>query len=146
MLVTRPARVFITLMLAFSLFTAAPASAAARLSGNTIQGVTGTLEDGSTFEGRIVNVDATAGQISGKLVGTVTDTAGNTTRIVQDFTTTLDITNTTGTCDILQLDIGPIDLALLGLVVNISPISVNVDARGGKLLGNLLCAIAGLLD
>ncbi|QSW97858.1 hypothetical protein [Haloterrigena alkaliphila] len=52
------------------------------------------------------------------------------------------------TCDILFLNLGPIDLNLLGLVVNISEITVNVDAQsgGGNLLGNLLCAVAGLLD
>ena len=45
-------------------------------------------------------------------------------------------------------DLGPLDLDLLGLVVNLSPISLNVDAvpGAGNLLGNLLCAVAGLLD
>ncbi len=61
---------------------AAPAGAAPRLVGDTIERVTGTLQDGSTFEGRILNVDATEGQLSGTLVGTVTNAAGNTTRVV----------------------------------------------------------------
>lgn len=51
-------------------------------------------------------------------------------------------------CSILNLDIGPINLDLLGLLVDISPISIDITAlRGpGNLLGNLLCALAGLLD
>jgi hypothetical protein len=51
-------------------------------------------------------------------------------------------------CDILTLRIGRIFLDLLGLQVDIAPIAI--DIRGvtgpGNLLGNLLCALAGLLD
>jgi hypothetical protein len=51
-------------------------------------------------------------------------------------------------CDILTLDIGAIFLDLLGLQVDIAPISVDITAvpGAGNLLGNLLCAVAGLLD
>ena len=51
-------------------------------------------------------------------------------------------------CEILDLDIGRINLDLLGLVVNIAPIHLNVTAvpGAGNLLGNLLCALVGLLD
>jgi hypothetical protein len=54
------------------------------------------------------------------VVGTVTN---------QAVTTPL---QATGSCDILNLTLGPLDLNLLGLRV--------------QLLGNLLCAAAGLLD
>jgi hypothetical protein len=52
------------------------------------------------------------------------------------------------TCDVLFLDLGPLDLDLLGVVVNLSPIELNIDAVSGpgNLLGNLLCAVTGLLD
>jgi hypothetical protein len=51
-------------------------------------------------------------------------------------------------CDILTLDIGAIFLDLLGLQVDIAPISIDITAvpGPGNLLGNLLCAVAGLLD
>ena len=51
-------------------------------------------------------------------------------------------------CQILELDIGAIHLDLLGLVVDLSPISLDVTAvpGAGNLLGNLLCAVANLLN
>jgi hypothetical protein len=56
--------------------------------------------------------------------------------------------NERGVCDILFLDLGPINLDLLGLVLDISPIEIDLDAVAGpgNLLGNLLCALTGLLD
>lgn len=53
-----------------------------------------------------------------------------------------------GVCDILFLEIGPINLNLLGLVLDTQPIVIDLDAQPGpgNLLGNLLCAIVGLLD
>ena len=51
-------------------------------------------------------------------------------------------------CPILDLDIGPIFLNLLGLVIDLSEINLNIFALPGPgaLLGNLLCALVGLLD
>ena len=55
---------------------------------------------------------------------------------------------TSPVCQILNLDIGRIFLNLLGLEVDIAPISIDIRGRTGpgNLLGNLLCALAGLLD
>ena len=53
------------------------------------------------------------------------------------------------TCQILNLTLGPLTLNLLGLVVEIpNPVVLNIFAvqGAGNLLGNLLCAITGLLD
>jgi hypothetical protein len=51
-------------------------------------------------------------------------------------------------CDILMLELGELDLDLLGLEVHTSEICLHVYAeRGpGNLLGNLLCGVANLLD
>jgi hypothetical protein len=51
-------------------------------------------------------------------------------------------------CDVLFLQLGPLDLNLLGLVVHLDQVTLDIDAQtgGGELLGNLLCAITGLLD
>jgi hypothetical protein len=51
-------------------------------------------------------------------------------------------------CPILHLDLGPIFLDVLGLEIDLSRIILDVTAVSGpgKLLGNLLCALLGLLD
>jgi hypothetical protein len=51
-------------------------------------------------------------------------------------------------CPILNLSLGPINLDLLGLNVDTSPICLDITAVPGTsaLLGNLLCSIAGLLN
>ena len=53
-----------------------------------------------------------------------------------------------GDCDILNLVLGPLDLDLLGLQVHLDRVVLNIIAASGagNLLGNLLCAVAGLLD
>jgi hypothetical protein len=51
-------------------------------------------------------------------------------------------------CQVLALDLGPINLNLLGLVVRTNEIQLRIDAVQGpnNLLGNLLCAITGILN
>ena len=51
------------------------------------------------------------------------------------------------TCPVLDLSLGPINLSLLGLNVDTSPICLEITAhQGGGLLGDLLCAVANLLN
>jgi hypothetical protein len=51
-------------------------------------------------------------------------------------------------CDILHLVLGPLHLDLLGLVIDLNEVHLDIVAQPGpgNLLGNLLCAIAGLLN
>ncbi len=51
-------------------------------------------------------------------------------------------------CPILDLQLGPINLNLLGLVVTTSPIclDINAESGAGNLLGNLLCDVANSLN
>ena len=51
-------------------------------------------------------------------------------------------------CDVLNLVLAPLDLNLLGLTVHLDRVVLNIVAKSGagQLLGNLLCAVAGLLD
>lgn len=53
-----------------------------------------------------------------------------------------------GTCQILNLTLGPLHLDLLGLVVNLNQVHLTITAQQGpgNLLGNLLCAVANLLN
>jgi hypothetical protein len=55
---------------------------------------------------------------------------------------------TPGACDLLTLDLGPLDLDLLGLRVALDEVHLLLEAipGAGNLLGNLLCGVAGLLD
>lgn len=56
--------------------------------------------------------------------------------------------NESNICDILYLDLAPTFLDLLGLTIDLDQVELDVDAvpGGGRLLGNLLCAVTGLLD
>jgi hypothetical protein len=89
------------------------------------------------------------GQVAavGTLTGTVTNAAGQTVGAIAQ-TITLSLININATCDILHLELGPIDLNLLGLVVHVDKIVIDIDAQSGpgNLLGNLLCAVANLLN
>jgi hypothetical protein len=84
----------------------------------------------------------------GLLTGTLTDSAGNVIGTVTDFAVNLPITGADGSCQILFLELGPLSLDLLGLQVFLDQVVLEIVAQAGagRLLGNLLCAVAGLLD
>ncbi|NYJ00950.1 type IV secretory pathway VirB2 component (pilin) [Nocardioides thalensis] len=51
------------------------------------------------------------------------------------------------TCDVLNLVLGPLDLNLLGLEIHLDQVVLDIIANpAGGLLGDLLCAVANLLD
>jgi hypothetical protein len=84
----------------------------------------------------------------GTLTGTVRDAAGTVLGTVDQALTLPLLSSTTGTCQILHLELGPLDLNLLGLVVHLDKVVLDITAQQGpgNLLGNLLCAIAHALD
>jgi len=51
-------------------------------------------------------------------------------------------------CPILHLDLGPLNLHLLGLNVHLNRVILDITATSGpgNLLGNLLCSVANLLN
>jgi len=87
-------------------------------------------------------------QAVGTFTGTVTDAAGTSTQGTQQLAIPVDLPASTGSCRILDLVLGPLDLDLLGLQVHLNTVHLNITAQSGpgELVGNLLCAIAGLLD
>jgi hypothetical protein len=95
---------------------------------------------------RFANIGGVVNAI-GTLVGTLTTPAGPVS-VVRNVAIPINSAATTATCDILHLELGPLDLNLLGLVVHLDRIVLDIDAQSGpgNLLGNLLCAVAGLLD
>ncbi len=82
----------------------------------------------------------------GTLSGKVTDALGVVTTIVKNLKIPVKVTG--ASCDILHLELGPISLDLLGLQIDLNKIVLDIDAQSGagNLLGNLLCAVVGLLD
>lgn len=114
--------------------------------------VTGTIGNlAGTFTGTfsLTRFAVQNGQLVaiGTLTGTLTDALGTVIGTVTNVPITLPVTGT-GTCAILHLTLGPLDLNLLGLVVHLDRVVLNIDAQSGpgNLLGNLLCAVAHLLD
>ena len=83
----------------------------------------------------------------GQLTGTLTNTVTGAVQTVSQQAT-VPVAQAAGTCSILDLTLGPLDLDLLGLVVHLDQVHLTIDAQSGpgNLLGNLLCGVAGLLD
>jgi hypothetical protein len=118
--------------------------------------VTGTFDGGSfagTLDVQRFRARDGALQAIGALTGTLTDAGGNVLGSVEAVPVTLPVDTSAAaslapTCGILHLDLGPLDLDLLGLVVHLDEVvlDLSADAAPGNLLGNLLCAVTHLLD
>jgi hypothetical protein len=124
--------------------------AAPNLTTPIIGTFTDALGEIGTFTGNFTLQRFTSqnGQLAavGLLTGTLTDSAGTVLGTVNQVITIL--VGATGSCQILDLTLGPLDLNLLGLVVHLDTVHLNITAQSGpgNLLGNLLCGVAGLLD
>jgi hypothetical protein len=68
--------------------------------------------------------------------------------LTNTFTIPVNTAASSGSCQILDLVIGPLNLDLLGLVVHLDTVHLNITAQQGpgNLLGNLLCGIANALN
>ena len=150
---------------------AAPAAAAPRTVAHTAQGRLVSLISGETANGRTVTGYLTPLKFTrhdGKvfvrgLIHGVVHNSNGTTRTF-DVMRTKSVKTIEGVpiqarqsgrvlaaapaCDVLNLVLGPLHLDLLGLVVDLNRVVLNIVAQSGagNLLGNLLCAVAGLLD
>jgi hypothetical protein len=147
--------------------TAAVSAPAAKL-GSITSTVTGTFTNAAgqgTFAGTftpqkfaVVNgvLEAT-----GLLKGTMTDANGTKLGTVSQTATIPVKTGAASTsgakanaanavlaCNVLNLLLGPLNLNLLGLQVTLNQLNLVINAipGAGNLLGNLLCAVAGLLN
>ena len=108
---------------------------------------------GGTFEGvmTVTRFDLSGERdlvASGVLTGTAT-VAGVATPITQNFTgVPVTMRGHHSRCEIVNLDLGPLHLDVLGLVVDLNEVILDVagDTGAGNLLGNLLCAVTHLLD
>jgi hypothetical protein len=136
-----PAAVFVALVASPLAAKQAEAAVSVPVVGNAIGGGTFT----GTFDLQKFTVKNGVVMAVGTVSGTLT-TATESVSVVKNVTTRSKIVE--ATCDILRLDLGPIFLDVLGLQVNLSRVILDIDAQAGagNLLGNLLCAVAGLLD
>src|SRR4051794_34464474 len=83
----------------------------------------------------------------GTLSGAVVDATGTTVGTVSSQAVTAPAA-VTASCEILTLVLGPLHLNLLGLVIDLNQVVLTINAvpGAGNLLGNLLCAVANLLN
>jgi hypothetical protein len=155
------------LPLAFVAFVApaAPVAAASELPSAPLNfPISVTSASQGTFNGNLhlVRFDRKGGTLFafGVVTGTLLDENGVMTSIVR--TVSLPVTATSAgtsaassaaaaaadSCGILHLELGPLDLDLLGLVVHLDRVVLDLTAvpGAGNLLGNLLCAVTNLLN
>jgi hypothetical protein len=134
---------------------AAPAAAA----GTVTAPVTGTFtnSDGTgTFTGSFApkkfSVVRGTLEATGLLTGTLTNANGTRLAAVsKTITAPVDTGNAADAlpaCSVLNLVLGPLNLNLLGLLVQLNQVHLTITALpgAGNLLGNLLCAVTNLLN
>ncbi|MFH8249259.1 ABC transporter substrate-binding protein [Microbacterium sp. B2969] len=123
--------------------TTSPAAVAQAPAAPTALPVTGTGFVGQISDLTVRTVDGVL-----QLTGTIQGVLNGVPIAATPFTTTIDNLAVGGSCSILNLDLGPLHLDLLGLVVDLNEVQLDITAvpGAGNLLGNLLCAVAGLLD
>lgn len=129
---------------AFNVVKASPAKTLNKAAAVTTLPVTGTHDFRGHFT--IQKFVSRQGQLKaiGTLIGTYTDNMGNKRSVTQQVA--MPVSSITGTCKILHLVLGPLDLNLLGLMVHLNTVVLDITAQqGGGLLGDLLCAVANLL-
>src|SRR5215210_5715399 len=113
--------------------------------------VTGTTQNGGQLTGTLdIQRFVTANRrlvAVGTLNGVVKNASGDVVKTITDQLVRIPL-QADGTCRILHLTLGPIDLDLLGLQIHLSRVVLDITAQSGpgRLLGNLLCSIAHLLD
>ena len=163
------------LPLALALFLV-PAARADSAKKNPLSGVpvSGTSADGNAFSGTMdvlgfVNDNGLKAIAS--LTGTITPATGAAQQVTgaivlvpvqnaasagatgfggptSNLSSSAPSTAAVASCNILHLDLGPLDLNLLGLTVHLNEVVLDITAvpGAGNLLGNLLCAVANLLN
>jgi len=131
---------------------ATTASAKPRPAEPSTVTMTGTTSNGGTLLGTFdvsrFQVDGSTLEAVGTLAGTITNPDGTTATVNETIQLPVNLQQSSGSCQILHLVLGPLDLDLLGLQVHLNQVVLDITAQQGpgNLLGNLLCAIAGLLD
>lgn len=137
--------------MSIALLSPARASAAANvpINGTFTDAAGGTGLFTGTFSPQSFGVQNGRLVLIGTLAGTMTDHTGALLGTITSGNVALPVGTPAGsTCQILNLTLGPLHLNLLGLVVNLNQVHLVINAVSGpgNLLGNLLCAVANLLN
>jgi hypothetical protein len=147
---TRLATSLLTLVMLAAMVVTPATLSAAPSNGSLTTGIVQTIPGIGTFVGSLTTTSFQL--VNGVLnaVGTLTGTFTPLVGIPQTVNQVVSIplSGITGTCTILTLHTGAISLNLLGLSIALAPIDLVITAAAapGNLLGNLLCAVAHLLD
>jgi len=98
----------------------------------------------------VINSINLTGVTYNAVTGVLTATGGTVSGLLGGAPFTTDITNFVlgpgpgNHCAVLDLSLGPINISLLGLHVDTSPICLDITASHGQgILGDLLCSLAG---
>jgi hypothetical protein len=142
--------------------SAAPTAAPTSHQGTLTSVVDGTFGNGGTVSGTFTPsrfAKQGNGIVATGVLHSVLTNADGSSAGTADTPVTLPVQLPTGSsakadaaplaaCNILHLVLGPLDLNLLGLAVHLNTVVLDITANSGpgNLLGNLLCAVAGLLD
>lgn len=157
---------FLIALLAFPLASFAQTTTPTTAAPSLTVPISGTASDGSKVTGNFqiqkFVVDQATNRLMavGNLVATVTRGNVSQTTVVAGQAIPVQTPNagsaaaptsaavTQAACNILNLTLGPLDLNLLGLQVHLNQVVLNITAQpgAGNLLGNLLCAVANLLN
>lgn len=116
--------------------------------------VTGKAANGKSFKGTytVTRFAPKGGELVaiGRLVGKVGGRSVSKGGVAMPVTVngSNGLARASATCGILDLTLGPLDLKLLGLRVQLNQVHLQITAESGpgNLLGNLLCSVVGLLD
>jgi hypothetical protein len=131
--------------------TPSPGSITSAVTG-TFTNADGTGTFAGTFAPKSFSVVNGTLEATGLLKGTLTDAngtvLGTVSQTVTDSIATGKAANAPAACGILDLTLGPLNLNLLGLVVQLNQVHLTITAvpGAGNLLGNLLCSLTGLLN
>jgi hypothetical protein len=116
------------------------------------QTVTGTTTSGDTFNGTytITKFVSQGSKLfaTGTVSGTLENATGTSLGTVSKQAVSVPVSSAVGSCSILTLFLGSLHLNILGLNVDLNPVLLVITSipGAGNLLGNLLCAVAGLLN
>jgi hypothetical protein len=143
---------------------ASPGTVATNPAGKMKSTITGKTSGGGTLGGTFTPLKFKAKDgvttVKGVVDGVITDADGvkSTFTVIrslevekingQKLASAAGTAPSLAACDVLNLVLGPLDLNVLGLEVHLKQVVLDIIAvpGAGQLLGNLLCAVAGLLD
>jgi hypothetical protein len=156
----RAVAVGVVSVLSFGTIAAVPAAAKDKGASSLQVPVVGTTGSGGTFAGTATITGFAVNGTDVVAVGTISGLVDGTQAVVATFTAPVAMAPASAAgptaqvaaaaaCQILNLTLGPINLNVLGLVISIpNPVVLNITAvpGAGNLVGNLLCAVANLLN